>query len=165
MTRRKAHEMTPCKRNIPFLIVLVLTAGALIIPSAQAGGPDDRPFYRGTSPAAAPGSMSQDDRSFNRGTPQSSTSVSTSPDDRSYYRGGTADLAVANVPSSSITPDDRSFTRQTVGATLSPVAVSVPSDSFDWHDAVIGGAFVMALALLGFGALLVAQRRRTLKPA
>ena len=123
MTRRKEHEMTPRKRNIPFLIVLGLTAGALIIPSAQAGGPDDRPLYRGTSPAAVLGSMSQDDRNFNRGTSQSSTSVSMSPDDRSYYRGGTADLSVANVPSSSITPDDRSFTRHTVAATSSPVAV------------------------------------------
>jgi hypothetical protein len=156
--------MSPRKRNIPFLIALALTAGALIIPSAQAGGPDDRPFYRGTSPAAAPGSMSQDDRSFNRGTPQSSTSVSMSPDDRSYYRGGTADLSVAN-PSSSITPDDRSFTRHTVAATSSPVAVSLPSDSFDWPDAVIGGAFGMALALVGLGALLIAQRHRMLRPA
>jgi hypothetical protein len=165
MTRRKEHEMTPRKRNIPFLIVLALTAGALIIPSAQAGGPDDRPLYRGTWPAAVPGSMSQDDRSFNRGTPQSSTSVSTSPDDRSYYRGGTAGLSVAKVPSSSITPDDRSFTRHAVGATSSPVAVSIPSDSFDWYDAVVGGAFAMVLALLGLGALLIAQRRRTLRPA
>ena len=165
MTRRKEHEMTPRKRNIPFLIVLGLTAGALIIPSAQAGGPDDRPFYRGASPAAMPGRMSQDDRSFNRGTPQSSTAVSRSPDDRSYDRGSTADLLVAKVPSSSITPDDRSFARHTVAATSSPVAVSLPADSFDWHDAVIGGAFAMALALLGLGALLIAQRRRMLRPA
>ena len=84
--------MTPRKRNIPFLIVLALTAGAMI-------------------------------------------------------------------------PDDRSFTRHAVAATSSPIAVSLPSDSFDWPDAVVGGAFGMALAFLGLGALLIAQRRRTLRPA
>ena len=164
---RKELEMRTHKRDMSLRWIAVgLAAGAVAIPAAQVGRPDDRPLYRGTSPAAVLGSMSQDDRNFNRGTSQSSTSVSMSPDDRSYYRGGTADLSVANVPSSSITPDDRSFTRQygrghvVAGrrAAFHPTASTGPTQSWAEPSA-------WRWPCLGLGALLFAQRHRTLRPA
>lgn len=111
-------------------------AAVVVPPAAQAAGPDDRPYYRGMSAA--------------------STSGSPSPDDRALYRGGSDRLAPA-----SISPDDRPFARSAVETQPAPVAAAlVRSDGFDWGDAVMGGAFSLALALLGTGAILVAYRRR-----
>jgi hypothetical protein len=123
-------------RHVVRGLAVAIMAAAVVPPVAQAIGPDDRPYYRGMSPA--------------------STSGSPSPDDRAFYRGGSDRLAPA-----SISPDDRAFARSAVETEPAPVTAAVArSDGFDWGDAVMGGAFSLALALLGTGAILVAYRRR-----
>lgn len=81
----------------------------------------------------------------------------TSPDDRALYRG--TDPALAPKSQS---PDDRPFARPFASEPRTgPVAVVNPPSGFDWGDAAIGGAFGLALALLGAGAILIAQHRRS----
>lgn len=127
-------------------IAVACTAAAVAAPAGQAIGPDDRAYFRGASPALAPGSVH--------------------PDDRLFYRGAASD---ASAPAS-LSPDDRAFARNLgkIGpSTLEPVtvAVEVPSSGFDWTDAAIGGTFGLAVALLGIGAILITRRRGTLRPA
>jgi hypothetical protein len=120
-------------------IAAALVALAVAAPAAQAAGPDDRGLYRGTSPALAP--------------------TSQSPDDRALYRGA-SEVSLAS--------DDRPFARNVhkIDPGAPPVAIVTSPHGFDWGDAVIGGTFGLAVALLAMGALLVAQRRRhTLTPA
>jgi hypothetical protein len=147
--RRKAAddergaEMQTRKRHLRRWIALAVAAAAVASPAAQAAGPDDRAAYRGTSPALAP--------------------TSQSPDDRALYRATSSALAPA-----SLGPDDRPFMRNVreIDPRTVPVAVVSPPHGFDWSDAAIGGAFGLALALLGAGAILIAHRRRsTLSPA
>jgi hypothetical protein len=97
-------------------------------PAAQAGGPDDRPLYRGGDPALAP--------------------TNQSPDDRALYRGGSDNLAPA-----SVSPDDRPFVRSTTEIEPgSPrIETIVSATDFDWADAAIGSTFGAALALLTGG--------------
>jgi hypothetical protein len=131
------------KRHLRRWIALAVAAAAVASPAAQATGPDDRAAYRGTSPALAP--------------------TNQSPDDRALYRGTSPTLALA-----SLGPDDRAFARNVreIDPRTVPVAVVSPPGGFDWSDAAIGGAFGLALALLGAGAILIAHRRRsTLSPA
>jgi hypothetical protein len=130
-------------RHLRRWIALAVATAALGASAAQATGPDDRAVYRGTSPALAP--------------------TSQSPDDRALYRGTSPALAPA-----SLGPDDRPFARNVreIDPRTVPVAVVSPPRGFDWGDAAIGGAFGLALALLGAGAILIAHRRRsTLSPA
>jgi hypothetical protein len=44
---------------------------------------------------------------------------------------------------------------------VSPAEVVASPRGFDWGDAVIGGTFGLALALLGTGAILIAHRSRS----
>jgi hypothetical protein len=83
---------------------------------SKATRPDDRPFYRGTSEALAPTSLSPDDRAFSRG-------------------------------------------RRDVEPRAVRVETVIRAHGFDWEDGVIGGAFGVASALLGIGAILIAYRR------
>jgi hypothetical protein len=120
-------------------LAAALAAAAVAAPAAQASSPDDRAVYRGTSPALAP--------------------TSQTPDDRALYRGA-LEVSVAS--------DDRPFARNVheIDPGTPPVAIVTASHGFDWGDAVIGGTFGLAVALLALGAVLVAQRRRhTLTPA
>jgi hypothetical protein len=127
-------------------IAASLVAAALITPAAAQASfsPDDRALYRGSSAAPAPASQS--------------------PDDRPYYRGGSDNLAP-----SSVSPDDRTVARNV--APIDPgsprvVTISLPA-GFDWGDAALGSTFGAALALLlaGGAAVMVTQRRRTLRSA
>jgi hypothetical protein len=121
------------------LIAILAVAAVTATASGQALGasPDDRPVYRGSSEASAPTSVSPDDREFNRGS------------------------SAASAPTS-VSPDDRPFTRRQGEIALKSAAVRAVAEpgGFDWGDAVIGGAFGLALAL-GTGAILVAHRRRS----
>jgi hypothetical protein len=112
------------------IVALVAVAGAA--PAAQAGGPDDRPLYRGLSPA------------------------SIGPDDRPLYRGTSASLEPR-----SVSPDDRAFARSVAVERPAPLqaTATVPS-GFDWIDALIGATFGLALATIGAGCFLVAGRHR-----
>jgi hypothetical protein len=133
------------KRHILRWVAVAFVAAAVAAPAAQAAGvsPDDRPFYRGPSEAFAP--------------------TNPSPDDRAFYRGSSEALAPT-----SLSPDDRPFPRSVgeLEQASPPVEVVARPRGFDWADAVIGGTFGLALALLGVGAILIAQRRRsTPRPA
>jgi hypothetical protein len=123
-------------------IAVAFAVAAVAAPAAQAGGPDDRPAYRGTSPAL--------------------TASSPSPDDRGNYRGSSDTLAPTGVSS-----DDRAFARSVPGIELASAPVEIGRGGFDWKDAVVGGTFGFALALFGLRAIAIAQRRRssTLAPA
>jgi len=62
-----------------------------------------------------------------------------------------------------LSPDDRPFARSVGDLQPTTVAVeSVESRAFEWEDGFIGGAFGLALALLGMGAILIAHRRRSM---
>jgi hypothetical protein len=105
------------------LIAVALAVAASFAPVAQAGGPDDRAVYRGTSSALVAGSLGPDDHAFARNVHE-------------------------------------------IDPGVAPVNVIVRGGGFDWADAAIGGTFGLAVAMLGLGALLIAQRRRsTLTPA
>jgi hypothetical protein len=96
-------------------------------------------------------------------TAPAAQATGVSPDDRPFYRGPSEALAP-----SSLSPDDRPFARSVgeLEPASFPVEVVVRPRGFDWEDAVIGGTVGLALALLGMGAILIAQRRRsTLRPA
>jgi len=129
------------KHTLISLVIVALAGLAIAIPAAQASGQpqDSRPVYRGLGPAPT---MSPDDRSFDRAIPIASVTKIVSPDDRSFSRS---------------TPEPR----------VLPAPVSVEPRGFAWGDALIGGTFGLALALLGAGALAIAlhHRRGTLRTA
>ena len=158
--RRKERKLRTGKRHILWWTAVAFAAAAAAAPAGQALGtsPDARPFYRGTSEASAPTSVSPDDRPFYRGASEASAPTKLSPDDRPFYRGSSEALAPP-----SLSPDDRPFARTVdeLKAASPPVEVVVRPRGFDWGDAVIGGTFGLALALLGTGAILIAQRRRS----
>jgi hypothetical protein len=81
---------------------------------------------------------------------------SLSPDDRPFYRGP------ADPVPTSFSPDDRPFARGVGEIEPASVSVEVRPRGFDWGDAVIGGTFGLALALLGTGAILIVHRRRSI---
>ena len=126
------------KHTLTRIIVVALAGLAVGIPTAQASGqsPDSRPYYRGTDPALAPKSSSPDDRAFSRAIPVSSKTIIVSPDDRAFVRSTTAQPRAL------------------------PASVSVQPRGFDWGDALIGGTFGLALALLGAGAVAIALHHR-----
>jgi len=128
------------KHTLIRLIVVALAGLAVGVSTAQASGPglapDSRPYYRGTDPALAPKSPSPDDRAFNRAIPVSSKTIIVSPDDRAFARS---------------TP---------VEPRALPASVSVQPRGFDWGDALIGGSFGLALALLGAGAVAIGLHHR-----
>ena len=153
------------KHTLTRIVVVALAGLAIGIPTAQATGqpPDSRAYYRGTDPALAPKSPSPDDRTFNRAIPVSSKTIIVSPDDRTFNRA---------IPVSSktiiVSPDDRAFARSTpVEPRALPASVSVQPRGFDWGDALIGGSFGLALALLGAGAVAIGlhHRRNVLRTA
>jgi hypothetical protein len=123
------------KHTLISLVVVALAGLAIAIPAAQAAGQpqDSRPVYRGLGPAP---SLSPDDRYFDRAIPVvSQTKI-----------GG---------------PDDRRFSRATPGVpTAPPATVSVQPRGFAWGDAMIGGSFGLALALLAAGAVAFALHHR-----
>src|SRR5262245_28425267 len=146
------------KHTLISIVVFALAALAIAIPVAQASGqsPDSRPYYRGTDPALAPKSPSPDDRAFDRAIPVSSKTIVVSPDDRAFDRA---------IPVSSktiiVSPDDRAFARSApVEPRALPTAVSVQPRGFDWGDALIGGSFGLAIALLGAGAVAIGLHYR-----
>jgi len=81
---------------------------------------------------------------------------SLSPDDRPFYRGP------ADPVPTSFSPDDRPFARDVGEVESASVPVEARSRGFDWGDAVVGGTFGLALALLGTGAILIVHRRRSM---
>ena len=148
------------KRHVLRWIAVGLAAGAVAIPAAQAAGPENRLYYPDAA-GALPASGSPDDRAHYRGGEAALAPGSVSPDDRAFARGGSDNLVPA-----SVSPDDRAFTRSTTVVEPAPQFVAVRSSGFDWGDAAIGAAFVVALALLAMAAMLVTQRRRgALRPA
>jgi len=128
------------KRHLLRWIAVAFAAAATAAPAVQAAGmsPDDRPQYRGSSAALAPVGLSVDDRAFSR-----ATSAALAPTSRG--------------------PDDRPFSRSVsdIGPTTVPVGVVVQPGGFHWDDAVIGGAFGLAVALLGTGGILITRHRRS----
>jgi hypothetical protein len=134
--RRKLKVHTR-NRHMFRWVAVAFAAAAVAAPAGLAVGPDDRPDYRGMSPVLAPGSGS--------------------PDDRVFFRGSSDSLAPA-----ALSADDRSFSRSVgeIEPASAPVEVVASPHGFDWGNAVIGGTFGVALALLGTGATLIARRRR-----
>lgn len=128
--------MRPGNHHLLRLIAAALVALSAAAPVAQAAGgsPDDRPLSRATSLSPA----------------------SVSPDDRPSYRGTSTALAATGIG-----PDDRPFARGVAGEPAVPPALTlVRPGGIDWADAVIGGAFGLALGLLGGAALIAAHQRR-----
>jgi len=148
------------KHTLIRLIVVALAGLAVGVSTAQASGPgvapDSRPYYRGTDPTLAPKSPSPDDRAFDRAIPVSSKTIVVSPDDRAFDRA---------IPVSSKTiiasPDDRAFARSTpIEPRALPASVTAQPRGFDWGDALIGGSFGLAIALLGAGAVAIGLHYR-----
>lgn len=124
--------MRSAKQLLFHVVIVALVAVAAVAPTAQAGGPDDRPLYRGGTPA------------------------SISPDDRQYYRGGSATLEPK-----SVSPDDRAFARSVgVERNTPPAAVAMSPSDLGWHDALIGATFGIALASVAVGGFLITGRHR-----
>lgn len=120
------------KQLLSHITIVALVAMAAAVPTAQAGGPDDRPLSRGGTPA------------------------SMSPDDRQHYRGSSASLEPK-----SVSPDDRAFARSVdVEGNVLPAAVAAPPSGFDWDDALIGATFGLVLASVAAGGLLLGSRHR-----
>jgi hypothetical protein len=146
-------------------IALGLVVGLAAAPAAGAANAKTVPFWPHETGALAGTSetfvdMRADgsyyDPSLGRRVGGAAESKATGPDDRPFYRG----TSEAHAPTS-LSPDDRPVPRS-VGDTqprTAPVEV-VRSRGFDWEDGVIGGAFGLAVALLGMGAILIAHRRR-----
>jgi hypothetical protein len=130
------NRMGAVKPHVLRWIAVAFATAAVAVPVAQAGGPDDRPDYRGTSPALTPSS--------------------TSPDDRGDDRGSSDTLAPTRLG-----PDDRAFARSVHGIEPASVPVEVQPRGFEWGDAVVGGTLGFGLALFGVGAIVIAQRRRS----
>lgn len=134
--RTEGVDVVIRNRHLRRWLAASLIAAAVAVPAAQAGGPDDRALYRGGDPAL--------------------TAASQSPDDRPLYRGS-SDRAAAG-----LSPDDRPFSRGARGIEPGTVRVetTVTPPGFDWGDAAIGGAFVLALSLVVAAAALMATHRR-----
>jgi hypothetical protein len=96
------------------------------------------------------------DPSLGRRVGGAAESKATGPDDRPFYRGTPEVLAPT-----SLSPDDRPVSRSVDDTQPSQAPVEVRSRGFDWEDGVIGGAFGLAVALLGIGAILIAHRSRS----
>lgn len=82
----------------------------------------------------------------------------TRPDDRAGIRGPGV------VAAATVRPDDRPGLRGAGGQTAGAAALHADATGFDWREAAIGGAAVLALAL-GMGATVVSLRRRNPKAA
>jgi hypothetical protein len=149
----KEATMYRRKRRILKSLVLGLAVAAVAAPPALAQGqsPDDRSLYRGS----AVQTVSPDDRSLYRG----SAVQIVSPDDRAIYRGTSTPVA-----SPIVSPDDRSFVRSTEFPNEPvpvSVTVSVPSDNFQWADATLGAALMLAFVfILGSATLVIRHQRR-----
>lgn len=155
------------KRHILRWIAVAFAATAVAAPTGQAVGPDDRAFSRqsqvdfwnydprtgekiaDSSPSVAPGDLAR----------LWSGSPADQPAEIPYLSHGVG--VGANDLGSTLHPDSRSFARSVrdIEPRSLPIAV-VQARGFDWGDAVIGGTFGMALALLATGAILIAHRRR-----
>jgi hypothetical protein len=133
--RTEGVDVVIRNRHLRRWLAASLIAAAVAVPAAQAEGPDDRALYRGGDPALT---------------------ASQSPDDRPLYRGS-SDRAAAG-----LSPDDRPFSRGARGIEPGTVRVetTVTPPGFDWGDAAIGGAFVLALSLVVAAAALMATHRR-----
>ena len=132
--------MNTRKRHLFRWIAVAFAAAAAAAPAVQAAGvsPDDRAFSRGTSAELAPASVS--------------------PDDRPLFRGSSEALAA-----NSLSPDDRPFSRsaRAIEPSSAPADVVASPGGFDWGDALLGGTFGLALALLGAGGLWITRHRRS----
>jgi|SRR5262245_7837476 len=143
------------KRHLIRVAATVL-ASLAIIPAAQASGtsPDDRALPRGTGTPVAT-NVSPDDRAYARDSSVSAATRVVGPDDRAYVRGNWEPP-----PTVIASPDDRAFPRATPEPRLIQVTGSIETHGFDWGDALIGGTFGLALAMLGAGAVALLMRRR-----
>lgn len=144
------------------VIGVMVVSAALLVPVAQAGGPDDRAGMRG------PGAFEQaqasvtrpDDRAVHGVIVEHATqAAATRPDDRSEARGPGA---IGSDARDVTRPDDRSGTRGP-GATTTTVVMPSSTNGFDWGDALIGGLGGVGAALLLAGGLfvLLSQRSKT----
>jgi hypothetical protein len=141
------------------VIGVMVVAAALLVPVAQAGGPDDRAGMRG------PGAFDQaddvvlrpDDRAVHGVIVQQSTKeAAVRPDDRDGARGPGA---IGSDAREVARPDDRAGVRGP-GA-ITTVVVSSSTNSFDWGDALIGGLGGVGAALLLAGGLFVLMGQRS----
>jgi hypothetical protein len=146
------------KRHLIHTAALVLASLALV-PAAQASGtsPDDRALPRATTGTLAPTNVSPDDRAYARDSSISSATRIVSPDDRAFVRGNWAPP-----PTLIVSPDDRALPRAVPKPTVIHAPISIQPHGFDWGDALIGGTFGLALAMLGVGGIALIMRRRTI---
>jgi hypothetical protein len=144
------------KRHLIRVAVIVL-ASLAIVPAAQASGtsPDDRALPRGTESQVAT-NVSPDDRAYPRDSSVSAATRIVGPDDRGYVRGNWQPP-----PTVIVSPDDRAFPRATPEPRMIQVTGSIQTHGFDWGDALIGGTFGLALAMLGAGGVALLMRRRS----
>jgi hypothetical protein len=142
-------------RQLIRVTVLVL-ASLTIAPAAQASGtsPDDRTLPRATTATLA--NITPDDRAYARDSAALSATSVVSPDDRGYARGNWAPPQARIV-----SPDDRAVPRAVPQPRVLQVTSLIPAHGFDWGDAMIGGTFGLALAMLGAGGVALVMRRRT----
>lgn len=137
--RGKERKLRTRKRQIVWWTAVAFAAAAAAAPAPQALGtaPDDRQFSRGDEPTLSP-----DDRAVPRTDSAAPTGLEIPY--LSHGQGVTADdLGIATAPKSV------------------PVSAVAEPRGFDWGDALIGGAFGLALALVGTGAILIGHRIRS----
>jgi hypothetical protein len=138
--KRKELEMRTSKWHILRWFTVAFATAAIVAPTAQAD----------------PRSLDDIDPSLAAAVRQEEAGL-LSPDDRPFYRGP------SDTAPGSLSPDDRPFARSVgeIVLTSAPAEVVASPRGFDWGDAVIGGTFGLALALLGTGAILIAHRSRS----
>jgi hypothetical protein len=154
----KGAQMRTGKRHLTHITVLVLASLALV-PAAQASGssPDDRALPRAATGTVTSSKVGPDDRAYARDSSNSSAARIVSPDDRALVRRNWA-------PSQAriVSPDDRAVPRAVAQPGVLQVTSLIEAHGFDWGDAMIGGAFGLALAMLGLGGIALIMRRRTI---
>ena len=142
------------------LIGVMILGAAVLVPVAQAQGPDDRAGLRG--PGAFAERQAEPTHPDNRAVHGVSNesmppAVALRPDDRNGPRGAGA----LGSDDSSVGTGDRVDARGP--GSITPVVVRSSTSSFDWGDALIGGLGGVSAALLVAGGLflLVGQRSKT----
>lgn len=145
------------KQRILKSLVLGLAVAAVAAPSAfgEPRGPGNP-----STTDAIQAAVSPDDRSLYRGSAPIEPLI-LSPDDRAVFRGVEDPGAPVTVHVSSRSPDDRSVFRGVETPNV-PVSVVVSSsDGFEWADASLGAASMLAFVLLlGAGTLMIRHQRQ-----
>lgn len=167
-------KLSTHSRRITKIAAAALAVAAVAVPAGQAANrPDNRPGMQGATPAAAVPDVFE--RAAARGHVNLRGSRFDRPDNRPGTLGVEPNVAVPDVferavlrgpqGQPSLHPNDRPGVLGPGEISAQP-SVSTGGSSFDWGDALVGGAAGLAIALLLTSGIAVgSHRRRVLKSA